>query len=420
MMSNRTCHSSLLSSQSGFTLVELVIVMGIFIIAIMLSSDTFNRIATLSTQQIKSSESNIQGIVGLELMRSDIEHAGYGLPWVMPFIADFEESQVAPNYLAKGINPAVFNDKNNASDDSFKVPRAYQSAAASYATADPANPLAPADPATDGRDYLVLKSTAIGMSTVSKKWTYVEGVGASATLKLWHVDDFVSGERVIVQDSRTRGLIAVTGATALAPNVSDSGKTFSDILDDPAKLSKVDFAPQQNSDVYLVYGVTPNSNLRVPYNRADYYIKRPTTAGSMPKRCAPGTGILYKALLAHTGGGVTQYPLLECVADMQVVYHLVPDSETPVAPTPDNQDALQGLSAAEIRKQLKRISVYILAHEGQKDITYSYSETKILVGESASLGREFVLSTLDGIGTDWKHYRWKVFYFTVTPRNLNY
>jgi prepilin-type N-terminal cleavage/methylation domain-containing protein len=265
MMSSRNHPSFLITSQAGFTLIELIIVMGIFIVAIMLSSDAFNRIASLSTQQIKSSESNIQGIVGLELMRADIEHAGYGLPWKMPFEANFEESQVAPNFLAKGINPAFFNDINNIGvEEDNKAPRAFQSAPASFATADPDEP-ASADPSTDGRDYLVVKSTAIGMSNATKKWSYVEGTGAGATLKVWGENDFVSGERVIVQKLPERELITVSGAAALAANVSDSGKTFSDILDgSPPKLSKNDFAPQQDSDVYLVYGVTPSSDLRVP------------------------------------------------------------------------------------------------------------------------------------------------------------
>lgn len=413
MMSKRNHPSFLLSSQAGFTLIELIIVMGIFIIAIILSSDAFNRIASLSAQQVKSSESNIQGIIGLEIMRSDIEHAGYGLPWEMPFVADFEESQKNLDDLAKGINPKTFNDKGNTtSDDSNKVPRAVQSATAQSATADPA---------TDGRDYLVIKSTAIGMTDVVKKWTYVEGVATGAySLKTWGVNDFAENNRVTVLNSSTRRLVTTAAATFLAATANDTGYTFSDKLTSTPNLSKVDFVPQDDTELYLVYGISETSDLRVPYNRADYYIARPDDENKMPKRCASGTGILYKAVLNHADGNVKEYPLLDCIADMQVVYGVDPDGIGPEVATPLQEDALQDLSAKQIREQLKLITVYVLTHEGQKDRTYTYQNQKIIVGESASAGREFDLATLKDIGSDWKYYRWKVYRFTVTPRNLNY
>ena len=97
----------------------------------MISAGAFEKIVSMSSQQIKSSESNIQGVIGLEIMRSDLEHAGYGLPWELSFVADFEESTKAANLLANGIDPKAFNDKNmSAAVDSNKVPRAIQSAAA--------------------------------------------------------------------------------------------------------------------------------------------------------------------------------------------------------------------------------------------------------------------------------------------------
>lgn len=421
-MKNRPPHlKTLLSSESGFSLVELIIVMGIFIVAIMLSSDAFNRIASVSTQQIKASESNIQGIIGLEIMRADIEHAGYGLPWIVPFVADFEESQVAADWLAKGIDPASFNDTTNTSeDDANKVPRAVQAATA---VSDPV------DPITDGRDYLVLKSTALGMGVASRKWTFVDGIASGVySLKAWGENDFVANDRVVVLDSRTRRLVTVSGAAALDSDKLDEGYTFSDALNATPNLSKTAFVPEQESDTYLVYGVAPPASdltknwLRVPYNRVDYYVKRPTTAGSMPQRCAPGTGILYKAVLMHTTtGGVTPYPLFECVADLQVVFAVDSDGSGPEVASLLNEGALEDLSAKTIREQLKQIHIYVLAHEGQKDRTYQYPNQKIYVGDAGSAaGREFDLAVDGGIGADWRNYRWKVYHFSVTPFNLNY
>src|SRR5271157_3422254 len=65
----------------GFTLVELLIVMSIFVVVIAIGSNTFTLLLKQSTQQNKQTESQIERIAGLEMMRSDIASAGFGLPW---------------------------------------------------------------------------------------------------------------------------------------------------------------------------------------------------------------------------------------------------------------------------------------------------------------------------------------------------
>lgn len=370
----------------GFTLVELIVVMAIFIVAIILSGDAFNRIAMFSKQQLRASESNIQGIIGLEMMRADIDLAGYGLPWEMGFVADFSESNVAADYLADGIDPADFNDTNTtATSDANKVPRAFQSKASTV----------------DGRDYLVLKSTALGMGDTSKKWAYVDGVGAASTIKTWGDLDFVANERVITLNTLTRRLIG-----------TDTTNFYYPLPSPPAPAAG--YQPVQDTDLYLVYGVSGSSNLRAPYNRVDYYINRPATISA---RCAQGTGNLYKAVLNHSGGGVTQYPLLDCVADMQVVYALDSTGDGEINDYAE-EDGLATLSAKQIREQLKEIRIYFLVQEGQKDRFYTYPNSEPLVGENiwgVDRGRKFKF--VDHGVTDWQNYRWKVYTLVATPKN---
>lgn len=401
----------------GFTLVELLIVMALFIIVIMISSSAFNSILTNSTQQIKSSESNIQGVIGLEIMRSDLERTGFGLPWCQTFEANWAESDLEVNYLGNGIDSNSFNDINTVSaaktsvyvqlgdgQNCYQGPRAIQSAASSSA-----------NPWENGRDYLVIKSTSVGISSAAKKWSYLENTGGTWTIKTWGgSDDFTatnpgSGpDRLITLDAANHRLIAS----------STSNFSYSFTASDAPSASFIPDSPDQN---YLVYGVNTAGNLRAPYNRVDYYINRPAVrsngTNNMPDRCAKGTGILYKANLNHSGGGVAQYPLLECVADMQVVYGL--DTLSNGAVTNINQD-ISALTAEEIRKQLKEIKVYILAHEGQKDTSYIYPGTgSVQVGEPGQ-GRAYDLTQLDGIGSDWNHYRWKVYSMIVKPKNINH
>jgi hypothetical protein len=382
--------SSSVSSSKGFTLVELLIVMGLFMGVIIISSQAFNKILSVSIQQTKSSESDTQGVIGLEMLRADLEHAGYGLPWLLNFQAEFDEAQES---LAPGVDSKNLNDKFNATSDTNKVPRAVQAAASTV----------------DGRDYLVIKSIMAGMNSTVKKWAYVQGTAATGfSLKAWGSNDFdfIDKERVVTIDSRTKRLI---GTSMTATNFSYP------ITTDLPMIPPAAFQPPQDTDFYVVYGVSDDVTPRVPYNRVDYYVKRPTLAKDMPTRCSPGTGILYKAVMNHSDGKFMEYPLVECIADMQIVFNVAADGVNGVDV---NQGGLTGLSAKEIRQQLKMIKIYIVAHEGGKDTGFNYASQTMTVGEGS--GR--TLDLKDGVvgSDDYKHYRWKTYKLVVIPKNINY
>jgi hypothetical protein len=255
------------------------------------------------------------------------------------------------------------------------------------------------------------------MNRAAKKWSYLDFQAGAWVIKSWGgTEDLVANDRLITLDAEDHRLI---GTSIASTNFSYS--LASTLVPD------ANFLPASTDLIYLVYGVNSASDLAFPYNRVDYYIKRPATRSNgtsdMPDRCASGTGILYKANLNHSGGGVTQYPLLECVADMQVVYAL---DTTALNDTPDgsvnlscNQDCLNAYTAEQIRKMLKEIKVYILTHEGQRDKSYVYPSSTVQVGEPSSAGRLYDLTQLSGIGTDWKNYRWKLYTIVVKPKNLN-
>lgn len=372
------------SSSKGFSLVELLIVMGLFMGVIIISSQAFNKILSVSIQQTKSVESDIQGVIGLEMLRVDLEHAGYGLPWLLSFPAEFDEAQET---LAPGVSSQGFNDKFNATSDTNKVPRAVQAAASTV----------------DGRDYLVIKSIMAGMNETVKKWAYVQGVGLP--LKTWGSNDFVINERVVTIDSRTKKLVGTSVAAT----------DFSYSITAVPTIPGTAFSPQQDTDFFVAYGVSNNVSPRAPYNRVDYYVKLPSLASDMPTRCAPGTGILYKAVMNHANGEFTSYPLVECIADMQVVFNVAADGVNGVDV---NQSGLTGLSAKEIRQQLKMIKIYIVAHEGGKDSGFNYASETMTVGEGS--GRTLNLKN-DVVGSDdYKHYRWKTYKLVVLPKNINY
>lgn len=386
-----------LLAEAGFTILEMLVVMLIFMTIIIISSEAFNKIVSVSSQQSRSAESDTQGVIGLEMMRMDLDHAGYGLPWLLDFVDDFDETAVASGSLAPGIDSTQFNDKKidavAAAKDSRKTPRAFQAASATSGSY-----------AEIGRDYLVIKSTRIGMNDTVQKWTYVEGVGATSNLKPWGTtDDFAAGERVVTIDSRTKRLI--NAAAEFSYTITAANMTPPD-----------GFRPSAETDYYVVYGVAKSGSLRVPYNRADYYVKRPAEAKDLPKRCAPGTGILYKAVLNHDDDSFSQYPLMECVADMQVIFSLDTNGDGGVD-LHTAEDGLKEMTAKEIRQQLKEVRVYILSHEGGKDTGFQYASPTIDVGEF-SAGRTLDLNSL--AGADYRNYRWKTYRLVVTPKNVTY
>jgi hypothetical protein len=182
----------------------------------------------------------------------------------------------------------------------------------------------------------------------------------------------------------------------------------------------------------------------MPFNRADYFIRRfdAGDADIAPKQCAPNTGILEKAVISHVDGSYQFLPLLDCVADMQVVYGFddnnngiigtYTDGSTTVQSwpvgTPDESLTIASVLAifadpAALRQKLREVRVYILVHEGQKDMNYTYPSSTIAVSSSSTsqpgygLGRTYNLATLIG-DPEYKHYRWKVYTVVGVPNSL--
>jgi len=159
----------------------------------------------------------------------------------------------------------------------------------------------------------------------------------------------------------------------------------------------------------------------------------------MPARCATGTGILYKATVNQKtsatalGGGLTELPLLDCVADMQVVYardndgngSFTKDAGTP--PDAYSSDISDLTTAEQVRNAVWEVDVYVLAHEGQRDPNFTFNNwtgsetcaTCIRLGQSTALGSLYVGRDKDISGiTDYRNYRWKVYTIAVRPTNL--
>ena len=392
--------------EEGFTLVELMIAMVMFVFVIAATSQIFTGLLTQFKQQSKIAETNIEGIVGLDMMRRDLEHAGYGLPWVIPGTVAYNEASAA--------EAAAFNDCSGSAP--CNPPRAIVSGN-SMTYSSPNNVF-------NGSDYLVIKASNVATSDTAQRWTTLRTGGAK--IDDLSGDSFENTDRVIVispgtTDADSRELIVGVGWYT----------TYN------ATLA---FAPGDATETHVIYGIDPDTNLRMPFNRADYYIWRDgTTSGTdkVPDRCAFGTGILRKTVIAHGDGDRIAFPLLDCVADMQVVLSLDMNDDgavgTYVSPGATEMNSSEGSTtllvqqtladASLLRNRLMDIRVYILAHEGQRDPNFTYTTNPVTVGEFG-VGRNFNFTDPNGDGntsdaiTDWQNYRWKIYTIVVKPNNL--
>ncbi len=385
------------SGEEGFTLTELLVVIAIFVAVIAIGSNTFTLLLKQSTQQNKQTESQVERIAGLELMRADIASAGFGLPWA--FQSTFSYNEAAdPSYPLA----ANYNDAPNG------VPRAIISGNNHQGY-------------VNGSDYLVIKGTSLGTSTAASKWTYITfGTTSPNSWVPAGGSDLISGQdQVIVIAPQTSD----TGLRQLVVNGLNFSTTYS------AAAFPASFSPINPDSMYLIYGVDSNP-LRMPFNRVDYFISK--AAGLFPSYCAPNTGELVRAYVSQSNGTLTNplLPILDCVADLQVIFNLdMNDDGVPGTLYNDNGSQVstsEGVTVATVQatlnnpallsQRLKEVRVYILTHEGRADQNFSYPNSTITVGDPG-VASNFNLSTTIGVG--WANYRWKVQKISVNPKNLS-
>lgn len=421
-------------SKKGFTLVEMIIVMLIFMLVIMAASSSFNVLLTQMAKLTRLEESNIEGVVGLEMLRHDLQQAGFGLP-------DAFMEAAPPTYVEASIDPA--DDYNDAPNG---LPRAVVAGNDLLAGAE-------VEDAVDGvtyellagTDYLALKGGTLGMDETAQKWTYLpfdSGITGLKKPRIWteaHLNLVKDDDRVIVI-KKTIVKSRIVNQMIYDPTAPETyWATF-----DPAGLA-AEFSPTLPEEVFYIYGIRGGADLSMPFNRSDYFVANPDAADRRPNYCAPGTGILYKARVAHdeatyAAGALQPMPLLDCVADMQVVFGwdlldglgnqgrdgVIDTWSTPLgaggtvtAAPAANLPLVQTALANNdpdllLRDSLKVVKVYLLAQIGRRDQNYQSPATTVVVGNPAADGisKNYTLSTA------MRNYRWKVYQLVVRPKNL--
>ena len=376
-----------LRKQDGFTLVEIIVTMVVFVFVIVAASNMFVGILGQFKQQSKIAESNIEGLIGLKMLKSDVEQAGYGLPW----------SLGSATYNEAAADTATTWDDTLFNDSTSNPPRPIVFGSGAVI----------ANPPLNSSDVLVVKATSVSIARAAQRWSYITNNGAAnIPPAMWtpntQYDNIVNGDNVIaikpIVGSRQRELVSSGGVffTAFNSNLA----SFDD-----------NFEPFANSyETHLLYGVNDGSvALIMPFNRADYYVKRPAT---MPTHCSTdaGTGILYKATVNQADGIHAELPLLDCVREMRVVFGTDANNDG----ASDTWGALPTtLSAEDIRTQLKEVRIYILAQEGQRDA--NYTSPALITSTDPDSG---TVINFDAATAGLRNFHWKVYTILAKPYSM--
>ncbi len=367
-------------TESGFSLIELIIVMAILGILMTAVMSSFTLTLRRTVQQSGIGETKIETGIGLDLLRTDLEHAGFGLPW---------------QFLAV---PSPYTEPPPMDDDP-NIPKALISEDASASS-------------LNASDYLVIRATNVVLGVTGQKWGYVgRDVNHNVSVQSMSDEAFDNTDRIIVIRPET--------SPGQYRDLIMDGTTY---VTQPTQGAMANFAPLETPNDpdgirYLIYGLNEDANISRPFNRADFYIDNTT----VPTHCAPNTGVLVKATLNQSDNNFSIVPVVDCVADFQIIYYRDTDGDGGWDQI-DNANGLDGLTAEQIRDQVKAVRYYILTHEGGLDRTYTHPNATVNVGEVAAdgvtlvAGRLFDISTT--IGGDWANYRWKVESIAVTPKNL--
>jgi prepilin-type N-terminal cleavage/methylation domain-containing protein len=366
--------------ESGFTLIEMLIAIAILGIIMAMNSTILQEMMRGTRQQGAVAATQFETTLGLEILRTDLASAGFGL-------IDTVQTGIAYNE-AVGAPAQLFNDAPSG------IPRAivHGNDVSAYATY------------LANSDYLVIKSPAVGMNDSSGKWSYITG----SSVHVWN------DAGLDMADNGQQRMIVVVPSTKpdkTARLVLDSSNNYKVIYTQGA--IDTDFQPP-TGERYTVYGVD-NSDIVRPFNRADYYVRRSNDTGA---NCALNTGTFIKSVINQApSGGHTEQPLIDCVAAMQVLFRVDTNGDGIADGAPVND--ISGYTARQIKENIKEIRVYLLAHEGAMDRGFRYSGSSIITLSDPNypaLGAQIDLQAL--VGANWYRYRWKIYTVSVSPRGF--
>lgn len=309
-----------MGNNKGVTLVELLVtlvILGITLSAVYL---TYNSVLVDFKQQTKLSETQIEKELGLEILRLDLEHLGYGIA------ANTYDKSIEFD----GTTLIIRSTLNSTSQDTF--------------------------------GFALVNCTS-GFNSSYRIDEVVEKPGDDSTTK---IRDFV------VLDMRNYYFVE----NRLNFNIKTTNL----------------YTPCIDNSTYIMF---PYSNTASSgcYGQFCNKISYKLSAGQNLNTCNPNTKNLLRSV-----GNAPGMPILNCVADFKMRFHLDNDLDGILEST----QATLNIPNSDMEK-LKLVDLYLLVQDGQKDRKYKSPNSFSMDGINFSLP------------TDYENYRWKILKISVTP-----
>ena len=391
---NNNVYKQMIKNKTGWTLIELLVAIAIFAIIIVIPYSMFVKTLKLTTQQYEISKSSIEKLPALEILRRDVETAGFGLPWNLDNKTYSEVNNSVSFPLYSSFKPSSFNGSSSA------APKAIDG------NIDSGN----------GYSYLVLRASAFGTSKAANHWTYMYNDNGTEKINIWNsnsisnYNNLLAGDKVIVMSANKRQIAGNSLYYTISNDASHSDT-------DPSYYG-LPIPPGIESVNYLIYGIKKNNDIAAPFNRIDYALYDEQTPSNI---CAQGTHTLGRILFNNnTNGTITKSPFLRCVADFQVWFGIDVNNSGKITWTQNPTS----YSALEIRdtNQIKKVIIFILVQNGKVDKNYTFPKSSIFVGDDKlGIGRTFKFNEHGFYQTglnSYKHYRWKLLELVIKPINL--
>lgn len=295
--------------EKGLTLVELLVVILISVLTIAALYESFITLLRAQKQQTKIAETNLQVLMSLDILRKDIELAGFGLFKDISGVSLGNIQEVGANSTC---DSEIFNTGSS-------LPK----------------PLDARPRQCNNSDHLVIRSTAANIDkSTARRWGIAYYAGSSWNITPLGEENFTASDYCIALN-RQKALVDWNFLCTEFPGSNDT------------------------SSVYLLFGVNDEA-LRMPFNRVDYYLRQPAT--NFPDRCEPSIYILYRVEATHNST-LNEQPLLDCVLAFRVAFGI--DNNTDGTIDFWTRD-LSGYDARYIFDNVKEVNLYVVYQEGQQ------------------------------------------------------
>jgi prepilin-type N-terminal cleavage/methylation domain-containing protein len=410
--------------QSGMTLVELMVSLAIVLLVVVAATAAYLKILTSYKSQGAVSQNFMQNLTGFDLIRYDLQMAGYGLP---ASISGFNYTEATAPNTYTGYQPPY--DPSGLNESSLGItggpPHAFAVLNGAGAGAVGENTLSGNISAV-----LAIKSAVANINSASGHFGVLStsGLDTSAT-------NLVTGDHYILIDAA--GVLQQGSAPGVWDNTFNSGAP-------PAALG--------SGLLGFLYGLNTSSIGAMPFNRADYFLDNQ----NLPSYCAPGTFELYRGYVNQTTpvnagdpqvGQLVATPLIDCVEDFQVAFGIDPSGAgtSPILWQSDLTQTYIGLmdsstlmTPPQLQQFLREVKIFILYQEGRGNVSTSTgigSSGTISLGDTATattgLTNNIHLNPLGGntftpgdpavaaTCPQCTQYRWRVKEIDVKPMNLH-